>query len=199
MRLRWRFGGCAFGITRGQIDESPDVDPIVGLASRLARTALFLMSYFRKMAVEMTHTPNSLPCCCRTAGDERENLRRAVGQVSGPARAQPEILSEPINLVHPFMQYRHDADVAIGQLPPVDEMLLVVEEKPIDAEFGRNGFRGDAMRGDPVEGGKQSGDVAVGLFGPPPIPRVTVDVVQAQRRTCLNADPSHPVRSGCGL
>lgn len=60
MRLRWRFGGGAFGITRGQIDGNPDVDPIVGLASRLARTALFLMSYFRKMAEGMGLAPNSL-------------------------------------------------------------------------------------------------------------------------------------------
>lgn len=37
------------------------------------------------MAEEMTHTPNSLSSCRRTAGDERESLRRTVGQVSRPA------------------------------------------------------------------------------------------------------------------
>lgn len=78
------------------------------------------------------------------------------------------------------MQDRHDADVAVGQLPPIGEVMLVAEEKTIDAELGRNRLRGDAVRGNPVEGGEQPGDVAVSLFGPAPIPRVTVDAFGVQ-------------------
>ena len=51
--------------------------------------------------------------------------------------------------------------------------MLVAEEETVDPELGRNGLRGDAVRGDPIKGGEQSGDVALGLFAPPPIPRVT--------------------------
>jgi len=40
--------------------------------------------------------------------------------------------------VHPFIQDRHDADVAVGQLAPIDEVTLVAEEETIDAELGRN-------------------------------------------------------------
>ena len=39
----------------------------------------------------------------------------------------PKIIPEPIHLMHPPVQDRHDADIAIRQPPPVHEMMLVPE------------------------------------------------------------------------
>lgn len=49
-----------------------------------------------------------------------------------------EILSEPADLVHALMQDCHNADVAIGQSAPVDEVVLVAEEEAVHAELGRD-------------------------------------------------------------
>jgi hypothetical protein len=64
-----------------------------------------------------------------------------INKVSG------EILSEPVNLVHPFMQNRHDADVAVEQLAPIDEVMLVAKEETVDAKLDRNGLRGNTVGG----------------------------------------------------
>jgi hypothetical protein len=52
-----------------------------------------------------------------------------------------EIFTETIDLVHPFMQDRHDADVAIRQPSPIDKMPFVPKIIPLDGELGRDGFR----------------------------------------------------------
>ena len=39
--------------------------------------------------------------------------------------------------MHALMQDRHDADVAIAEPPPVDEVPLVSEEVTVNAELGR--------------------------------------------------------------
>ena len=100
---------------------------------------------------------------------------------SGPVRFRSEILAEAVDLVHPLVQDRHDADIAVGEPAPIDEMVLVAEDKAIDAELGRNRPRGDAMRGNPFEGREQASDVSICLFGPPAIPGEAVDGIQAQR------------------
>ena len=63
----------------------------------------------------MTQIPKSLPSCCWTAGDERET-GRTVGQVQAPPQSPTENLPELVDLVHPFVQDRHDADVAVDSL-----------------------------------------------------------------------------------
>ena len=77
-----------------------------------------------------------------------------------------ETLSKLVNQVHPFMRDSHDADVAVGQIATIAKVLLVTKDDPIDADFGRNGSEGDVMRGGPVKGGRQFGDVTVGPFDP---------------------------------
>ncbi len=43
---------------------------------------------------------------------------------------QAKIIPKPLNLMHPLMQDRNDADVAIREMSPVDEMVLVAKEEP---------------------------------------------------------------------
>jgi hypothetical protein len=54
------------------------------------------------------------------------------------------------------MQDRHDADVSIGESPPVDEVTLVSEEEPLHAELGWNWPGSDTMRVNPAERIKQA-------------------------------------------
>lgn len=112
--------------------------------------------------------------------------------------SQAEIFPEAIDLVHPLVQDRHDADVAVREPPPIDEMPFVAEEVAIDAEFGRNGSRWRLVGWDAVDGLEQAGD-AVGLLRAPTIPGVAIDLVEPPGRRLLDADldPGHAVRSGC--
>ena len=107
------------------------------------------------------------------------------------------MLPEPADLIHPLVQDGDDADVAAREPAPVDEMVLVVEEIPIDTELGQDGPRTDAPGFDLIEGRENAGDIAVGLIGSPSLPCVAVDVIEAQRCRLLNAD-GHPVRSCSG-
>lgn len=50
------------------------------------------------------------------------------------------ILAEAVDPVQPFVQGRHGADVSVRQSAPVDEVLLVSEEDPLDTELRRNGY-----------------------------------------------------------
>jgi hypothetical protein len=87
--------------------------------------------------------------------------------------APSEILSEAVDLVHTFMEDCHNADVAIREMTPVDEMPLVAEEEPLDAEFGRDGFRDNT---------EKAGEAFFGLAVTPPIASVVVDVIKAMGR-----------------
>ncbi|PQV43957.1 hypothetical protein B0G83_13012 [Paraburkholderia sp. BL21I4N1] len=53
--------------------------------------------------------------------------------------SQTEIIPEPIDLMHPFVQNRDDADVAVRKKAPIDEMVFVTKEIALNAEFRRNG------------------------------------------------------------
>lgn len=57
--------------------------------------------------------------------------------------AHPEILAKPGDLVHPLVQDGDDADPAIIEPAPVDEMVLVAKEVPVDTELRRDGSRRD--------------------------------------------------------
>ena len=49
-----------------------------------------------------------------------------------------ELAPETIDLMHPLVQDGHDANVVIGEPPPVHEMSLVTEKEPFHAELSRN-------------------------------------------------------------
>lgn len=76
------------------------------------------------------------------------------------------------------MQDRYDPDVAIGEPPPVDEVMLILEEEALHAKLGGDRPRSDPMRVNPVERIKQACDVAFGLRLSPALSRVTVYLVQ---------------------
>ena len=56
-----------------------------------------------------------------------------------------DIIPEPVHLVHPLVQDRHDADVPVRQPPPVNEMMCLPEVEALHPELGRDGARRDAM------------------------------------------------------
>lgn len=109
---------------------------------------------------------------------------------------QPKILAEAIDLMSPFMQDRHDPDIAVRQSSPVDEVPFILEKIPFDAKFRRNGSRHYPMTFDSVESLEQAGDVAIRLFSSPAVPRVAIDFVETVRGRLLNADGGQRVRSG---
>jgi hypothetical protein len=48
------------------------------------------------------------------------------------------IVAEAVDLMHALVQDRHDADVAIVEPAPIDEMVLVAEDIAIHAELRRH-------------------------------------------------------------
>ena len=98
--------------------------------------------------------------------------------------------------MHALMQDRHDPDVPVREMSPVDEMMLVSKEEPIDTELGWDRFRRDTMCCDLVEGCEQAGDVFRGLIISPPVPGVAIDVIEAVGRPFLNSDAGHRISSG---
>ncbi|MDQ0625829.1 hypothetical protein QFZ39_005104 [Paraburkholderia graminis] len=54
-------------------------------------------------------------------------------------RSKTKIIPETIDLMHPLVQDRDDADVAVGEMAPIDEMVFVTEKIALNAEFRRNG------------------------------------------------------------
>jgi hypothetical protein len=94
--------------------------------------------------------------------------------------------------VHAFVQDCHDADIAVGEPAPVDEVPLVAKDVAIDPERRRDGPRQDAVALDPVERLEQTGDVALRLRLSPPVAGVAVDRVEAMRRRLLNPDGQRP-------
>ena len=62
-----------------------------------------------------------------------------------------EVLLETVNLMHPLVQDRHDADVPVRQAPPVHEVMFVREVEALNPELGRDGPRCNAVLLDLVE------------------------------------------------
>lgn len=91
-----------------------------------------------------------------------------------------------------LMQDRYDADVAIAEPAPIDEVSFVSEDVPLNTELRRNRARRHLVRFDFLEGREQAGDMAVGLFSVPSVACVGVDRVEAVRRSLLDADRRHP-------
>jgi hypothetical protein len=106
-----------------------------------------------------------------------------------------EILPEAIDLMHALMQDRHDADIAVAEPPPIDEVPFVLEEVAFDAELRWYRPRCHAMALDFPEGFEQSRNVTVRLFTPPLVAGVAVDIVETVRSRLLDADGGH---SGSG-
>ena len=52
-----------------------------------------------------------------------------------------KVFLEAVNLVHPLMQDGHNADVAVREPSPIDEMLFMAEAVAFDTEVGRHGAR----------------------------------------------------------
>ncbi len=144
----------------------------------------------------MTQAPNSLSYQCSVPRDERETMRKSDALWKSALFAKPVVIPEAIDLVHALMQNGHDPDVAVREMAPVNQMVLVAEEEPLDTELGRDGFRHDTVRGDLVECRKQTGDVFLGLIFAPPVAGVAVDVIKAVGRPFLDPNGGHRISPG---
>lgn len=51
----------------------------------------------------------------------------------------PKIISEPLNPVHLLVEDGHDADGAVFEQLPIDEVPLIATDEAADAEFRRDG------------------------------------------------------------
>ena len=74
---------------------------------------------------------------------------------------QTEVFPETIDLMHTLAQDRDNADFLIRESAPIDKVVFVMEVIAFDAEFGRDGARGNLMVHDTREGIEQAGDVAI--------------------------------------
>jgi len=90
--------------------------------------------------------------------------------------------------MQPLVQYGNHTNFTIAKLFPVNEVLLVAEQKTIDTELGRNGARHHLMCCDLFKGLEQASDAGVGLYSPPPVTGVLIDFVIAKRSRFLNAN-----------
>lgn len=66
--------------------------------------------------------------------------------------------------MHPLVQHGDDADVAVREAAPIDEMPLVAEEITFHTEGSGNGLGRGLVRLNALEGHEQSADVMLGLF-----------------------------------
>src|SRR3546814_790797 len=94
--------------------------------------------------------------------------------------------------MHSLVQDRHDTDVAVAEPAPIDDVPLIPEEEPADAELRRDRMGNYIMRGDLPEGIEQSGDGVVRLLAAPAVPRMAIDLIEAMGCRLLNADGGHP-------
>ena len=113
--------------------------------------------------------------------------RTVKSELPEPAK----VVAKTRGLMHPFMQYRHDADVAVRQTSPIDEMALVAKVEPLDAEIRRDRARRHLVSVDALEGVEQAVDIAVRLLNPPAVPRIAIDFVKSIGRSFLDADLRH--------
>src|SRR3546814_5913825 len=90
--------------------------------------------------------------------------------------------------MHSLVQDRHDTDVAVAEPAPIDDVPLIPEEEPVDAELRGDRTGNYLMRGDLPEGVEQPGDVVVRLLASPAVTRVAIDLIEAMGRRLMDAD-----------
>src|SRR5690606_32273322 len=73
--------------------------------------------------------------------------------------SQPEIRAESVDLMHALVEDRHDADLAVREPAPIDDMALIAKRESLDAEFGRHRPGQDPMRLDAAEGLEETLDI----------------------------------------
>jgi hypothetical protein len=102
----------------------------------------------------------------------------------------PESVFEPVNLVHPIVQDRHDADLAIGERLPIDEMAFIAADIAVQAELRRNGTPRKASLRYGGEAGEKTPDIAVRLGFTPGLVCVAVDLVELLFGSVLDPEPT---------
>lgn len=115
-----------------------------------------------------------------------------LGGHEGSGVFHAEIRFAAVHLMHALMQDRHDADIAVGQLPPVDVVVLVAEKIALQAEGCRNRAGNGLVGSDAIERGEQIGDIPRCRRGPEAGRRVAIDLVQTERSGLLDANPRVP-------
>ena len=102
-----------------------------------------------------------------------------------------EVLPEPLDLVHPFVEHRDDANISVAENFPVDEMLLIPTQETFNPELGRDRVPDDMTGGDRLEAGEQAANITRRLIRPPGAFGVAVDLVDPLDRGGLDPEPAH--------
>src|SRR5688572_10161876 len=117
--------------------------------------------------------------CRRPWARRRKSLRWPIPAPPAPSAQggirSGQVVSETVDLVHAFVEDRRDADISTRKSSPIHDVFFVAKVVPVYAELRRDGSGCRFAGLDAGEGGKHAGDVAVGLFCPPAVPRVAVD------------------------
>jgi hypothetical protein len=88
-----------------------------------------------------------------------------------------------------------DADGAVAEQLPVDDVAFVAAEVTVDAELGRDGPPGKTPRGDGFEPVEQAPDIALGLGLARCPARVGVDLIQPVAGVGLDPERAHGFRA----
>ena len=102
-----------------------------------------------------------------------------------------QFIFQAVDLMHTLVQDRHDADFAVREQFPVDEVLLVAAEIAVDAELGGDCCPRKFSRGDGLKFVEGTADVNLGLRFAPFAASVGIDFVQPVSHTVLDAERGH--------
>jgi hypothetical protein len=103
------------------------------------------------------------------------SIRRSLKQIAG---STGRIVPETFDLVHAFMQDRHDPDGAVRQYAPINVVVFAADVEALDAELGGDRTPCDPAGRNVLETRKQTTDIGLPLRLTPGLAAVVVDVVE---------------------
>src|SRR3546814_20089249 len=91
--------------------------------------------------------------CLRIWRVAAQTATTGLQQQTGPSEA--EVVAEALDLMHPLVQDRHDADVAVAEPAPLDDVALMPDAEPAEGKRPRDRRR--VVRGKRGQVGVESG------------------------------------------
>ena len=93
--------------------------------------------------------------------------------------------------MHALVQHSDNADIAVGERPPVDQVMLIAAHKPLDTKLGWHGSPWDLTIGNGFKPRKEAEDIAFGLSLTPLLECVAIDVFKPHQRRSLDTIAAH--------
>ena len=101
------------------------------------------------------------------------------------------VIPETIDLVHPLMKHRDDAQRAVRKYAPINIMAFIPTIEAIDTQILRNISPSHATCGNFVEPLKKAADIPLGLILTPSVARINIDVVDPPTGSFLYTVTAH--------